>query len=196
LLKQDLTLIQGHRVVGINHAFELGPWVDVCWYGDKGFYENNANLFRTYKGIIATCCTCRPAEQNPRVRYLGRSKIFGIEAKRKTHVAWNHNSGASGINFAYHLGAKKVVLLGFDMKNPDDPTDRQTHWHNRYKTVYEGPGKIRDPYEKRFLKGFKIMAEEIQDLDFEIINATEGGALEVFPRKPLKQVCEELENGN
>lgn len=193
LLKQDLTLIQGYRVIGVNHAFELGSWVDICWYGDRGFYEDNERLFADYNGIIATCSDCRPAEQLPRVRYMGRSKIFGIETRRVTHVAWNHNSGASAINLAYHLGAKRAVLLGFDFKNPDDPNDKQTHWHNRYRPVYDSPGKLRDPYVKRFLKGFQIMSEEIKELDFEIINATEGSALEVFPRIPLEQICEELE---
>jgi hypothetical protein len=29
-----LHLIHEHRVIGVNCAYMLGDWVDVCWFGD------------------------------------------------------------------------------------------------------------------------------------------------------------------
>lgn len=29
-----LHLLHGRRVIGVNNAYLLGPWVDVCWFGD------------------------------------------------------------------------------------------------------------------------------------------------------------------
>ena len=30
----DLDLIHDRRVIGVNNAYQLGSWVDVCWFGD------------------------------------------------------------------------------------------------------------------------------------------------------------------
>ena len=30
----DLSLIHDRRVIGVNNAYSLGGWVDVCWFGD------------------------------------------------------------------------------------------------------------------------------------------------------------------
>ena len=30
----NLDLIRDERVIGANNAYQLGSWVDVCWFGD------------------------------------------------------------------------------------------------------------------------------------------------------------------
>jgi len=30
----DFSLIKHHRIIGVNNSYQLGDWVDVCWFGD------------------------------------------------------------------------------------------------------------------------------------------------------------------
>jgi len=30
----DFDLIKNRRIIGVNNAYQLGDWVDVCWFGD------------------------------------------------------------------------------------------------------------------------------------------------------------------
>jgi hypothetical protein len=30
----DVTKIQNRRVIGTNNAYQMGDWVDICWFGD------------------------------------------------------------------------------------------------------------------------------------------------------------------
>ncbi len=191
LLKQDLSLIHGKRVIGVNQAYKLGPWVDVCWYGDKGWYDSNRPMINEYGGLIVTCSTESINKRRSRIKYVGRSKQAGIEYSKRTHVAWNSNSGGSAINLAYWLGARTVVLLGFDMQNPIDPKDLQTHWHNDYKPVFDNRKKLNDPYP-RFMKTWPAIKRDADKIGLRIINATVGGALELFERKTLEEVCRDL----
>ena len=34
LNEANLDLIHDRRVIGVNNAYQLGSWVDVCWFGD------------------------------------------------------------------------------------------------------------------------------------------------------------------
>ena len=192
LLKQDLSLIHDKRVIGVNQAYKLGSWVDVCWFGDKGWYEENIPIIHEYGGLIVTCSTEIPGRQRERIKYVGRSRQSGIEGQKRTHVAWNSNSGASAINLAYWLGAKTVALLGFDMSNPVDPRDRQTHWHNDYQPRYDQKTKrFTNPYP-RFMRYWPHVKRDADKLGLRIINCTIGGALEIFERKTLEEVCRDL----
>jgi hypothetical protein len=188
--KQDLSLIYKRRVIGVTRSFKLGPWVDICWYGDKGDYNSWKPDINEYGGLIATCAQEKEENRNDRIKYLGRSKQSGIESKKRGYVAWNSNSGASAINLAYWLGAEKIVLLGFDMQNPVDKRDRQTHWHNDYEPRIH-KGKLTNPYP-RFMRYWPVIKKDADQLGLRIINCTIGGALEVFERKTIEEVCQDL----
>ena len=30
----DMDLIKDRRVIGTNNAYQMGGWVDICWFGD------------------------------------------------------------------------------------------------------------------------------------------------------------------
>lgn len=175
----NLDVLFKFRTIGVNHAFRLGP-VDLCWFGDFGWYETNKNDLAKFAGLKATCCTQLPEENWPGIKRLRRSrKQFGIESERSDAVAWNHNSGASAINAAYHLGAKRVLLVGFDMKR----VAGRTHYHNFY-----GPTPKEKKTYDRHLKGFDQIAIDAMLLGLEIINCTPGSAITQFPFMPLEKV--------
>lgn len=170
-----LDLIRDERVIGVNNAYLLGDWIDVCWFGDSRWFEWHAKkLLNGFYGLRA-CCVPR-LDDHPGIKTLARGKPLGIET-RPRFVAWNRNSGGSAINLAYHLGARRIVLIGFDMRRVDD----RANWHEDH------PCPQRDPYE-RFLMGFPTIAKDAETLGLEILNATPESAIDAFPIVKLEEV--------
>lgn len=82
------------------------------------------------------------------------------------------NSGYQAINLAYHLGARLIIMLGYDMQI----TDGRAHWFG------EHPDKVRSGYPG-FIKQYQGIAR--QRLDLRIINCTRTTALHCFEEMSL-----------
>ena len=187
ILTQDLTVLASKRVIGVNMAFLLGPWVDIIWYGDKQWYNLQSPRILSYNGLVLTCSAeAQNVRRHPAVKYVGRSKPSGIESKKRTHVAWNGCSGASAISVAYWLGAKKVILLGFDMQIDAKNKAAKTHWHDEYPLRWDKKKSSHvNPYPKFLLYWPQIM-RDAKRLGLEILNATPNSALNLFPKVTLE----------
>lgn len=179
----DFTPIQKYRVIGVNQAFRLGDWVDVCWFGDCSFYTNNREDLREFAGLKITCCTRVPEHGWPDVKNVGRGKQLGLVMK-PDQVGWNRNSGASAINVALHLGAKTIILLGFDMM----PNNKEHNWHDRYGVR----SKNHNPYPGH-LKGFLPIAKDLAKWPgTKVINANPDSIIDVFPKMTFEEVMEKI----
>ena len=163
LLQSPLHLIHNERVLGVNDAFTLGNWVDACYFGDCQWWEWNRNEFREeYGGLRMT--SCQRLYNLTFIKTWKRGKPRGIETE-PGHIAWNYNSGLSAINVAYHLGAVKIVLLGFDMKVNDKT--QAANWHTRYKRP--PTPKI---YKDKWLPCIPFIMKDARTLGVDIVNAT------------------------
>jgi GT2 family glycosyltransferase len=99
------------------------------------------------------------------------------------------------LQLAHWMGFHRVVLIGMDFTYtiPDDVdrdgaliisrTDDPNHFH----PDYFGSGKSwKDPMLDRVLVNYHLADEIYRATGREIVNATEGGKLDVFPRLPLR----------
>ena len=187
----DLSLIHNKHCIGVNNSFLLGPWVDVCWWGDmKWLMWHRSELLTKYHGLVASCNTNSNvlSKNSNWIKFLRRGKPMGIET-RPGFVSWNRNSGCSAINLAYHFGSTRIVLVGFDMSSSPSGV---THWHGGHKKepVRHGKGKMRKivkkpPYE-RFRQTTSFIARDAEKLGVEILNASPVSTIEVFPKVKLK----------
>jgi hypothetical protein len=188
----DFELIRNHRVIAVNHAVSLGPWVDVVWFGDKNWGVENRDLLLSFGGLKVTCSTESQVHRRiPSVKYVARSKSYGIEYNKRTHIAWNGNSGASAVNLAYWLGASTVVLLGFEMKIVEVDGKQKTHWHDKYQEKRDKKKQLVNPYP-RFMKGWLPIFDDANKIGLKIINCTPDSDLTMFPYKPLEKLCQEI----
>ena len=95
-------------------------------------------------------------------------------------ICWNHNSGAAAINVAAHAGAKRIILLGFDMQLSKDG---KANWHPN---VLDKPDP--DIYPK-FLEGFKAVAKDL-GLKYPgvgVVNITDDSKLDEFPKVGVQE---------
>jgi len=180
--------LTGRKVIAVNDAYGdyhgdtpssiiCREWVPVCFFGDIGWWNMHKGNLRHYNGILVTNAPeseCIKHNLPKWVRYMKREPVgFCTEPNG---LAWCKNSGATAINLAYHLGASKVVLLGFDMKA--GPKGERNYHPNQ---------KNPDPPSKSLLQlhtsGFDALAKAIKDkgVQLEVVNATPNSALPTFP---------------
>lgn len=175
------------HVIGVNVAYRIGTWIDMVVFGDEGFYLRECMLLAKFPGIKISC---HPGSRSENwIKYLERDTAHpkGISSDPKK-ISWNHNSGAAAINVAAHAGAKRIYLLGFDMKIGDN---KMQHWHDIYK---RGPVNATDqkrlmklPFDKH-LTGFSIIAQDAKRMGIQIINVCPDSAINNFPKVSLKEL--------
>lgn len=177
----NLDLIKGvWPVISCNLAFLDYPWVDVTYFGDckvhtwvgKGgkYYKE----FLKYQGLKISCCP--DTRDDPDIKTLFRLPK-GLTTDRRS-IGWNVNTGGSAINLAYHLGARRIILLGFDMKKVEGKDN--FHEYNYIKNKH-------DVYHK-FLHFFKFIKRDADKLGLEIINASIDSSLDLFPKVSYEEI--------
>lgn len=172
----DWRLLLGHNTIGCNSAFRLGPAVvSYCIFGDVDFFSMplNRKELEAFPNPVVTACPALYRNETPWLKQMKR-------APRGLHtnaLGWNGCTGAMAINLALLLGARRIFLLGFDMKL--DGT--RNNWHDYGKRVLP-------EVFNRFRRGFAFIASDLP-VKFpgrEVINVNDDSDLNVFPKVRLE----------
>jgi len=189
-----LVSIHGKHVIGINAAYLIGDWIDMVFFGDRGFFVANRKQLAEFPGLKVTCCPGISAHQYDldHIKYLqkDRKRTKGI-SRNSSMVSWNANSGAAAISVAVHAGVTRIVLLGFDMKLGEGDVQ---HWHNLYKKDApprkrrnNKPNKAGLPFHRHLL-GFPVIAKDAHQMGIEILNASPDSAITDFRKCTVKEL--------
>jgi hypothetical protein len=183
-LSPYLRSIHDKHVIGVNTAYRLGPWIDITFFGDDGWFRYHRVALSLHPSLKVTCAEVFAHWSSPnqeRIKFMGRDydHPHGISAK-PGHVSWGHNSGAAAISLAYHLDAKRIFLLGFDM---DLDENGNPNWHGHHAEMVEDP-KV-PPFD-RHGGTFVQMAEDAAELGLEILNVNPNSQIDAFPRISLE----------
>lgn len=167
------------RVIAIKDTHRIAPWADVLYCGDEFWWQ-------AYRDSIAFA-GLRFALASPEQRWLSLLEACGVhrltigDATRlesdPTRLATGGHSGYQAINLAVHLGAARVVLLGYDMKPADDG---RAHYFGSH--AYS---KKKPPFQ--WLDTFNAMPARLAELGVTVLNASRETALTVFPRVSLEE---------
>jgi len=177
LSKEYLEALSDKRVVACNNSWELTD-CEILYFGDvKWWYPhwgNRGKAVKNHKGLILTSAN-ETIGLGPRVKHLKRGKPFGIEENPEA-ISWNHNTGLSAINIAYHFGARRIVLLGFDMRMIDGEKNyHKDHKEETFKkSEYFGRFKVH-------MRGCPSIKKDAERLGVKIYNATPESAIKDFP---------------
>jgi len=183
-----LAPIHDKHVIGINSAFLIGDWIDMCFFGDKHWFLENRERLAKFPGLKVTCHSNLGGGRykGEHIKYLSRNRRRGI-SDNPHQVSWNANSGAAAISVAVLAGCTRIILLGFDMKL--DESGKQ-HWHGLYGTATKKPKKL--PFEKH-LVGFPIIAQHAQQRGIEILNACPDSAIESLRKVTVKELLKDVD---
>lgn len=161
------------RVIAVNDAHRLAPWADALYSSDQSWYEH-------YKGVPefgGDKYGIKPlrARSEWGVTVLDNTGVDGLEL-RPCGLRNGRNSGFAAINLAVHFGAKRVLLLGYDM----GVSAGRSHWFGDH------PSRIRSdsPYPS-FIAAFDTIVEPLRARGVTVWNCSRSTALECFPRVSL-----------
>lgn len=167
----DVNRLSNWRVICVNNAYQLAPWADIAFYGDCRWWGWHSEALKSFGGLIVSACDGHAKYDRIRVVHKCNSPRGII--RDRTKVSWNLSSGACAVNLAVHFGAKRIVLFGFDMRK----VDGNCNWHVAHPP---STNPKHDPYT-RFLTPWVKIREDLDHLGIEVINATPGSALQLFP---------------
>lgn len=132
-------------------------WADVLYAMDRAWWSVYLDeVRRTFKGELATL-NLNPHDIMP----------WRIQDYR--------NSGAGAIALAIAKGARRILLLGYDMQY----TGGRRHWHGDHPAKLGNAGKIAE-----WPAFFERLRRDHPDI--EIINCSRETALTCFPRQSLE----------
>lgn len=170
LTAEDVAYVQGKaRVIAVNNAYTLAPWADVLYAADVKWWGWHKGV-PSFTGLKYACHPSAALRWSD-VQMLRRTGLDGLELDPRG-VRTGFNSGYQAINVAVHLGAVKIVLLGYDMKG--------SHFFGRH------PDNTKPPFVL-CLKKFATLNAPLQALGISIVNATRQTDLLCFPRLPLEE---------
>jgi hypothetical protein len=172
----DFRQLAGVRTIAINKAMLYHTQTDVLYWTDVRFYTWYKNEIDNYKGLKFALKA--GSQYTNDISILKKGKAHGLETDRQT-LAHGNNSGYAAINLAYHLGARRIILLGFDMASDG----KDGHFHDGYPTRAAGDKM----YQDKFLPGFKQLHSELKDSGVTVLNASPYSKLTVFPKITLEQ---------
>lgn len=153
----DLDLVRGKaKTIVVNNSWRLAPWADVLFACDRKWWEEH-RCVPEFKGVKLAGTTA--VEGVKRVRISGR------------------NSGLQAINVAVQFGARRIILVGFDM-NPDLPV----HWHPPH------PDRLGNPNAERmqiWRREMERCAPEFMQRGVDVVNSCETSMLAGYRFVPL-----------
>lgn len=163
--------LRGKKTIAINKAIKFWPEADAVYWTDGRVWTWLSKEISDFKGLKFTIRPHRDYTED--IHILRRGIKYGLESSKDT-LAHGNNSGYAAINLAIHLGAKRIVLLGYDMGNDG----KNSHFHDGYPVG----ATAENIYKNQFLPGFDILKEQIKGKDIQIYNACPTSKLNTFKK--------------
>jgi hypothetical protein len=165
-------------VIAINDAWRMAPWADVLYGCDWRWWLKHRGA-PDFAGIKVTLSnSVGHLDAYPDIKVLENTGTEGFE-HRPSGIRTGRNGGYQAINLAVHLGARRILLLGYDMKAG---ADGRLHFFGDHEDWPTRPGI----FEGVFLPQFSALVQPLQDKGIEVVNCTPGSALVVFHVKQLE----------
>lgn len=159
------------RCIAVNNqSFDCAPWADFIFGADRKWWIEYLPRVRDLPGRKLSV---QIGQALTGVEYLQPSKL--VFDDRPGYISTGGNSGYAALCLAVKLGASRVLLFGFDMREINGRPRR-----------HEYPSNLNSkPRFNHWLPRFKELAPELAKRGVEVINCTPGSALRCFPLQAL-----------
>lgn len=164
----------------VKDGWKLAPWASHLYACDHHWWEQ-------YQGVKEFKGTRVVYDKRTVDKYLGLDMIK-IEIEKHVpdmrfdkpgYVGWGGNSGFHAINLAAQWGAKKIILIGFDMR-----VDKGRHFFgdHPYSAVRPSEGNMR-----RWVPHLDKQAPILKARGIDVVNCSQVSALTAYPKMTLEE---------
>lgn len=183
LTREQVEYTRGRaRVIAIKEAARLAPWADAFYCGDGPWMVKHRDEVLAFPGPVhAVAQEPERHRLEPVLAFRPDLRIYRNDGKEglcedPAGLRTGCNSGYQAINIAFHMLARRIVLLGYDLKGAAG----RMHWFHR---AFEHP---EDRY-RAWAPLFRTIVAPLARHGVQVINATPGSALDAFPMMPLQE---------
>ena len=173
------------RAIAINNGYQIAPWADVLYGADHRWW-NWHNMVPGFVGLkVAMKWNAESGAWWPGWEGNAHPEILGVAGTGYSGMDFSGNglrrggnSGHQAVNLAVLMGARKILLLGFDYR-----TTGGQHWHGQHPIATAadtGP----------WLRAARVAAPQLAAAGVEVINCTPGSALDAFPQISLDEALD------
>lgn len=176
-------ILQGKvRAIAVNDSYRLAPWSDILYAADYLWWKEYPEA-RKFDGRKVTIMPlgCSTIEF-PELVYLENGGYGGLDP-RPTHIRTGKNSGYQAIHIAAHLGVKRILLCGFDMRE----VSGKKHWFGDHP-----PNVNKTQPFGMWISLFNMLAPALRAKGIEVVNCTPGTALHCFKEEKLEDALESV----
>jgi hypothetical protein len=171
----DQVRAAGLPTIAINDAHRLAPWADVLYSSDRHwwpFYKGVPAFTGMKFGIGSAPGKANAFAQHPEIAVLRNTGYDGLELE-PTGLRNGKNSGYAAINLAVHLGAARMLLLGYNMGYRGG----RAHFFGNHP-----PGLTqRESTYTAFRARFETLVDPLAEIGVEVLNCTAETSLTAFP---------------
>ena len=163
------------RAIAVNDAVYPAWWADVLYACDAKWWRFNGGV----PGFSGLKIGLEPVPEHPEVNCAAKSGDYGFDPDPR-YLRTGSAGGHQAVCAAVHLGAARVVLLGFDCTGRPG----RLHWHGDH------PQPLRNPQPQTFekwLRAYDALAPELGRRGIDVINATPGSAIAAFRKLSLEE---------
>ena len=180
------------RAITTNATAFSAPWASVHYGSDAKWWTFHLPDGRLMFEDVRARCRGEPwTTSGGTHRHLGRQGmrfVRGISqqtglSRKPGAIHFGGNSGHAAIGLAYHFGAGRIILLGYDMQR----TGGESHHHGDHPKGLGNPGGgILSVWAKRY----GALAEDLRRARVPTVNASRETALQCFPRAPIVEALQ------
>ncbi len=187
------------RVFGMNHIWKDYPDLD-------GFLACNYQYYEYYwdEGLKYLPCDKwtwhEPTAKKYGLKYIDGKWAPGLSTD-PAYIHYGHSSGFQVPGIAYHAGARKMILLGYDMSYAPDYNGRSRQIGSKPRHYFKG-GEYPTPLQHwpsvKVRRGvFVELIDHFAEIntvnpDVTMINCSPGSAMTCFPMMDLEVALADL----
>ncbi|MES2910617.1 MAG: hypothetical protein V4718_04475 [Pseudomonadota bacterium] len=147
------------KVVAVSDAYKLAPWADALASTDAKWWKAHPDA-QYFEGL----------------KFTAAPDFVPVPGAERLAVDTHTNSGLLGLMVAVKMGAKRILMCGFDLSG--------SHFFGPHLTP------LRNTSPQRF-EQFKKQFAAYQPRGVEIINCTPDSGLHCYPKKELNACLDE-----
>lgn len=173
----DYTEGKACRVIGTNDAYRMAPWLDVLYAADHGWWQQHIRY-------VEAACACQlwtqsaVAREQYELNWVILTQEPGLSDDPQTIHSGGH-SGYQAMNLAYLMGAKRILLLGYDCQR----TEGKDHWFGSHIGGLTTAMDVKD-----WAKAYDSTVDQLRLNGVDVINCSRDSAITCFPRAPIEAV--------
>ncbi len=183
----DFDQLRGLHTIAINRSFLDCPYAEVVCFSDGRFWRwwgpdgSEGQSLPDHPGLKITVQSDRKVS-HPTVLNMTGTGRRGLETRRN-RLRHGNSTGCAAMNVAWHLGAARIILLGYDGKPAKDGGD---NYHGGHPVGYAKAGPV-TAYEK-MAPYYEPIGLELATRGVEVINASPDSAITCFPKVDLSSI--------